>query len=154
MRPKKTTKWPHIKLQYGLWKALKSWVGGKLGLKQNGLDQTNRTGLPSVKNYNAVLDALLGMYPPDHELHTWLVVEVLRWRLLGKALYDMECFVKSQRKRCPVVFDDKLLQIWCWWEDAFPGKSFNKYHGMFCTLRNYVRLFHMAGQVSEESNKA
>ena len=118
------------------------------------MDQTNRDGLTSVRNCNKVFDALLEIYPLDHELHKWLEVEVVRWRRLGKALYDVGCFVKSQRKRCPVVFADKLLRLWCWWEDAFPGKGFNKYHVIFCTLHNYVHLFHMAGRVSEESNKA
>ena len=153
-RPKKDTKRSQSDLQYVLWKALESRAGGRLDLKQSGLDQTNRAGLTSVGNCNKVFDALLGMYPLDHELHKWLEVEVVRWRCLGKALYDVGCFVKSQRKRCPVVFDNKLLRLWCRWEDASPGKGFNKYHGMFCTLRNYVRLFHMAGRVIEESNEA
>ena len=55
----------------------------------------NRSGLMSVGNCNKVFDALLGMYPPNHEFHKWLEVEVVQWRRLGKALYDVGCFVKS-----------------------------------------------------------
>ena len=69
-------------------------------------------------------------------------------------MYDVGIFLKSQRKRSPVVFNHKLLRLWCRWEEAFPGKSFNKFHGIFCTVRNYVHLYHMAGRVSEESNEA
>ncbi len=68
------------------------------------MDQTNRDGLTSVGNCNKVFDAFLGMYTLDHELHKWLKVEVVRWRRLGKALYDVGYFVKSQRKRCSVFF--------------------------------------------------
>ena len=53
-----------------------------------------------------------------------------------------------------MVLDGKLLRLWCWWEDAFPGKGFNKFHGMFCTIRRFVHHYHMAGLVSEESNEA
>ncbi len=69
VRPKKDTKQLQSDLQYVLWKAVESWAGGKLDLKQSGLDQTNRDGLTSVGNCNKVFDALLGMYPLDHELH-------------------------------------------------------------------------------------
>lgn len=63
-------------------------------------------------------------------------------------------FLKSQRKRSPEFLDRKLLRLWCRWEDAFPGKGFNKFHGLFCTVRNFVHRYHMAGIVSEESNEA
>ena len=38
--------------------------------------------------------------------------------------------------------------------DAFSGKSFNEFHGMFCMLRRFVHRYHMVGRVSEESNEA
>ena len=44
----------------------------------------------------------------------------------------------------------KLLRLYLRWEDAFPGKNFNKFHGMFCTIRRYVHEFKMTGRVSEE----
>ena len=94
------------------------------------------------------------MYPVDNDIHKWLKIELSKWERLADALYDIGCFLKSQRKRSPVACDDKLLRLWCRWEDAFPGKSFNKFHGMFCTIREFVHKYHMAGRISEESNEA
>ena len=62
--------------------------------------------------------------------------------------------MKSQRKRDPAECDDKLYVLWKAWQKAFPGKSFNKFHGMFCTIRHFIHKYHMAGRVSEESNEA
>ena len=94
------------------------------------------------------------MYPPGHQIHQWLAAETKKWERLGDALFDIGCFIKSQRKRSPRVFDEKLLRLWCRWEDAFPGKQFNKFHGLFCTMREYVHVFHMTGRVSEEGGEA
>ena len=88
------------------------------------------------------------------DIHKWLMVEGVKWERLGNSLYDVGTFLKSQRKRSPEVLDHKLLRLWCRWEDAFPGKGFNKFHGLFCTVRNFVHRYHMAGIVSEESNEA
>ena len=151
---KKDSKRPQSDLQFVLWKSIESRAGGKLDLKQSGLDQTNQAGLTSVKNCHKVFDALLGMYPSGHDIHEWLAGETKKWARLGEALYDVGCFVKSQRKRSPHVFDEKLLRLWCRWEDSFPGKKFNKFHGLFCTMRRYVHTYHMAGRVSEEGGEA
>ena len=129
-------------------------AGGRLDPKQSGMDQTNASGLKSVKNCQRVFDALLGLYPPGHHLHDWLSGEVPKWSWLGRAIYDWGIFVESQGKRCPRLHDRKLLRLWCTWEDAFPGKKFNKFHGAFCCMRRCVRHFHMAGRISEESNEA
>ena len=153
-RPKKDSKRPESDLQFVLWKAIETRAGGRLDVKQSGLDQTNCAGLVSLENCARVFQALLCMYPVTTDIHEWLKVEVVKWERLGNALYDVGIFLKSQRKRSPVVLDHKLLRLWCRWEDAFPGKSFNKFHGVFCTIRNYVHLYHMAGRVSEESNEA
>lgn len=123
-------------------------------MKQSGLDQTNLNGLTSVQNCGKVLDTLLGLYPEEHELHQWLSVEVIKWGRLGNAIFDLGCFLKSQKKQSHKLLDEKLLRLWCHWEGAFPGKSFNKFHGIFCTVRIYVHRYHMAGRVSEESGKA
>ncbi len=150
----KDSKRPESDLQFVLWRGIETRAGGRLDLKQSGLDQTNCAGLTSVQNCNKVFAALLGMYPQGHEVHDWLSVEVPKWERLGNALYAIGCFLKSQRKRSPQLLDKKLLRLWCCWEDAFPGKSFNKFHGLFCTVRRYVHTFHMAGRVSEESGES
>ena len=62
--------------------------------------------------------------------------------------------LKSQKKRDPAVRDDKLYVLWKAWQKAFPGKLFNKFHGMFCTIRHFIHKYHMAGRISEESNEA
>ena len=79
---------------------------------------------------------------------------MIKWEQLVDALYVIGCFLKSQWKRSPAVCDDKLLRLWYWWEDAFPGKSCNKFHGISFTIREFVHKYHMSGQISEESNKA
>ena len=133
-RPKSGSKRPTSDLQYVLWKTVESRAGGRLDMKMSGLDQTNRAGLVSVQNCRKVFAALLGMYSSDTEEHRWLSEEVVKWGRLGDAIFDIGCFLKSQRKRSPTLFDEKLLRLWCRWEDAFPGKSFNKFHGIFCTI--------------------
>ncbi len=153
-KKKVDTKRPQSDLQFVLWKAIESRAGGRLDLKQSGLDQTNRAGLTSVENCRKVFAALLGMYPPGHDVHQWLSVETVKWERLGNALFDIGCFLKSQRKREPRLLDLKLLRLYERWEDAFPGKGFNKFHGLFCTVRRFVHSFEMAGRVSEESGEA
>lgn len=110
--------------------------------------------MTSLKNCRKVFDALMGMYPQGHEIHQWLAVKTPKWQKLGAALFDVGCFLKSQRKRSPQVLDVKLLRLYCRWEEAFPGKRFNKFHGMFCTIRRFVHKFEMAGRVSEEGGEA
>jgi hypothetical protein len=153
-RPKKDSKRPESDLEFVLWKSIETRAGGKLDMKQSGLDQTNRAGLRSLQNCARVFEALRGMYAVSSDIHKWLMVEGLKWERLGNSLFDVGTFLKSQRKRSPEVLDHKLLRLWCRWEDAFPGKGFNKFHGLFCTIRNFVHRFHMAGIVSEESNEA
>ena len=154
LRNKKDSKRPKSDLEFVLWKAIETRAGGKLDLKQSGRDQTNQAGLYSVKNCREVFKVLLGMYSPGHHIHQWLAAETKKWERLGDALFDIGCFIKSQRKRSPRVFDEKLLRLWCRWEDAFPGKHFNKFHGLFCTMREYVHVYHMTGRVSEEGGEA
>jgi len=145
---------PKSALEYALWKSIKSRAGGKFDTKNSGIEQTNGKGMISLQYCVKVTHALLGMYPEGHEVGTWLEEQVPRWEALGKAIYEIGCFVKSQRKRSPVICDDKLFVLWCRWEDAFPGKKFNKFHAMFCTIRNFVHTYEMAGRISEESNEA
>ena len=151
-RPKKNSKRPESDLQFVLWRTIESRAGGCLDMKQSGLDQTNVSGLRSLQNCRKVFEALLGMYPADNDIHNWLTVEVIKWERLADALYDIGCFLKSQRKRSPEACDDKLLRLWCRWEDAFPGKSFNKFHVISCTIRESVHKYHMVGRILGESN--
>ena len=61
-------------------------------MKQSGRDQTNRAGLTSIQNCKKVFDALMGMYPPGHDLHVWLSSEIVKWERLVNALFDVGCF--------------------------------------------------------------
>ena len=151
---KKDSKRPESDVQYVLWKTIESRAGGCLDLKMSGLDQTNKAGLTSLKNCRKVFEALLGMYPAEHEIHQWLKQKIVKWEPLANSIFDVGCFVKSQQKRSPIICDIKLFRLWCGWEDAFPGKKFNKFHGLFCTIRRFVHTYHMAGRVSEESGEA
>ena len=62
--------------------------------------------------------------------------------------------MKSQKKRDPAECDDKLYALWKAWQKAFPGATFNKFHGLFCTVRHFVHKYHMTGRLSEEGNKS
>ena len=145
---------PKSALEYALWKSIESRAGGKFDTKNSGIEQTNGKGMVSLQYCVKVTHALLGMYPEGHEDRTWLEEKIPGWEALGKAIYEIGCFLKSQKKRSPVICDNKLFVLWCRWEDAFPGKKFNKFHAMFCTIRNFVHCYEMAGRISEESNEA
>ena len=93
------------------------------------------------------------MYQPGHEVHQWLSVVTKKWERLADALFDVGTFVKGQKEQSPQVFDKKLLRLWCRWVDAFPYKKFNKFHGIFRTLRRCVHAFKMTGRVSEEGGE-
>ena len=153
-RNKLNGKRPQSDLEYALWRAVESRAGGKLDMKTSGKEQTNGKGMISLQNFHNISDTLLGMYPQEHEVHQWLVERVKEWNGLAKAIFDVGCFLKSQKKRCPRECDDKLFSLWCRWSYAFPGMKFNKFHGMFCAIRKYVHEYHMAGRISEESNEA
>ena len=145
---------PQSSLEFALWKAVESRAGGKLDTKNSGKEQTNGKGMNSMENFEKVTHALLGMYPVDHEVHQWLELHVGNWNALASAIYDVGCFLKSQKKRSPSACDRKLFNLWNCWQCAFPGRKFNKFHGMFCTIRNFVHTYHMTGRISEESNEA
>ena len=78
----------------------------------------------------------------------------MKWGKLAEALFDVQFFLKSQKKRDHAVCDDKLYVLWKAWQEAFHGKSFNKFHGMFCTIHHFIHKYHMAGRDLEESNEA
>ena len=63
-------------------------------------------------------------------------------------------FFKSQKKRDSEECNQKFYKLWKAWKDPFPGMKFNKFYGLFCTTRNYIHKYHMAGRISEESNEA
>ena len=107
-----------------------------------------------LENFKEVTKALLGMHPPDHAFRQWLEDKCKKWEALAERLFDIACFLKSQKKRDPTECDVKMYALWRAWEYAFPGKKFNKFHGLFCTIRNYIHEYHMSGRVSEESNEA
>ena len=62
-----------------------------------------------MENFTKIADALLGMCPPHHEVHQWLVQQVGPWKDLAGAIYDVGCFLKSQKKRSRVVCDENCL---------------------------------------------
>ena len=65
---------------------------------------------------------------------------------------DVGNFLKIQRKRSSFVLDHNMSRLWRRWEDPFTGKSFNRFHSVFCTIHNYVHLYHMAGRMSDKDN--
>ena len=86
-------------LEYALWKCVESRAGGKLDPKNSGMEQTNRKGMISLQNCKRVTEALREMYPDrESDLHKWLDDESGKWEALEKAIFDVGCFLKSQKK--------------------------------------------------------
>ena len=46
-------------------------------------------GMNCMQNFTKITTALLGMYPPEHEVHHWLVVQVKVWDNLADAIYQV-----------------------------------------------------------------
>ena len=74
---------------------MESRAGEKLDMKTSGKEQTNGKGMNCMQNSTKVTYALLGMYPPEHEVHHWLVVQVKVWNTLADAIYQVGYFFKS-----------------------------------------------------------
>ena len=68
---------------------MESRAGGKLDMKTSSKDQTNGKGMNCMQNFTKITTALLGMYPPEHEVHHWLVVQVKVWDNLADAIYQV-----------------------------------------------------------------
>ena len=115
---------------------------------------TNGKGMNCLKNFKRVTEGLVSLYQPDTKEHDWLLLRIPKWEALASAIYNVQCFFLSQKKRDPEECDQLLYILWCAWEDSFPGQKFNKFHAAFCTARDYVHAYHMAGRVSEESNES
>ena len=107
----------------------------------------------ACKPFLQVGKALPGMYDEDSDVNLWVKKEILKWEELACALFEVHCYLKNQRKRNPIECDKKMYDLWLSWQKAFPGKSFNRFHGMFCLIRNFVHKYEMAGRVLEESNE-
>ena len=65
----------------------------------SGKENTNGKGMNCMQNFSKITDALLGMYPQDHEVHQWLLLQIRPWNNLAAAIDDVGYFLKSQKKR-------------------------------------------------------
>ena len=120
--------------------------------KNSRKEQTNGKGMICMENFTKVADTLLGMYPVEYHVHQWLELELHggNCNALAQAIYEVGYFLNSQKKRSPSVCDEKLFHLWIRWQCAFPGRkfNFNKFHGMFCTMRDFVHTYHMTGRIN------
>ena len=148
------SKLPLEDMELGFIKFLETRGKGSFDFKRTGTEMTNGKGMNALDNFDQVSVGLLGMYPPGSEEHEWLKIETTKWNRLARALFEVHCFLKSQRKMDPEECDDKLYELWNAWQAAFPRMKFNKFHGLFCGTRNFIHKCHMAGRVSEESNES
>ena len=145
---------PSNGVSWAFMKAIESRAGGKIDHKRTGTEQTNGKGMTCLQNWNKITAALMGLYPVGSAIHDWLGEMTPRWETLANALYSVQCFLKSQRKRCPDECDEKLFTLWEARQDTFPSQSFNNVHALVCTIQLFVHTYHMVGRVSEESNKS
>ena len=51
-----------------------------------------------MENFKKVAHALLKMYPVKHEVHQWLELQVGYCNALASTIYEVGCFLKSQKK--------------------------------------------------------
>ena len=94
-KPKKDSKRPENEFDVVLWKKAEYCAGGTLDLKNNGMEQTNGKSLTSLQNCRKVFDTLLGMYATGHKNEQWLQVQIIKWKALADALFDVGSFLKS-----------------------------------------------------------
>ena len=73
-------------LEYVFWKSVKSSAGVKLDTRNSGKEQTNSKGVNCIQNFSKITDAFLGMYPPENEVHQWLIQQVGSWNDLAAAI--------------------------------------------------------------------
>ena len=105
-------------------------------------------GMTCLQNWNKITAALMGLYPVGNAIHDWLGEMTPPWETLANAFYSVQCFLKSQQKRCPDECDEKLFTLWKAWQDTFPGQSFNKFHALFCAIRSFIHTYHIAGRAT------
>ena len=104
-----------------------------------------------LQNFAELGKALLHDEGSDVDL--WLKKEISKWEELAGTLFDVHCYLKSKQKRNSIEYDNMMYALWLAWQKAFPGKSFNTFHGMFCSICNFVHKYKMTRRVSEEMNK-
>jgi len=76
------------------------------------MEHTNGKGMISLQNCKKVTEALREMYPDkDSNLGKWLDDETKKWEALGEAIFDVGCFLKSQKRRSPQSCDAKLFVL-------------------------------------------
>jgi len=76
LKPRKILdgKRPQSDLEYAFWKSVESRAGVKLDTNNSGKEQTNSQGMNCMQNFSEITDALLGMYPQEHEVDQWLLL--------------------------------------------------------------------------------
>ena len=142
---------PREDIEYALADFPESWAKGGYDRRRTGGDTTNGKAMNAMQNFGEVTRGLMGMYDPGTEENEWLALETLKWDRLVAALYTVSCFFKSQERICQMECDDILYELWWAWKNAFPEMKFNKFHGMFCGMRNFVHRYKSAGRFLEES---
>ena len=109
------------KVNYAWFRTLESQGKGMFDPMNSSTHMTNVNGMNCLKNFKEVTKALIGMCPPENPIHEWLNQETVKWEELAEALFDVQIFLKSQKKRDPALCDDKLYVPWKVWQKAFPG---------------------------------
>ena len=84
---------------------------GGFDRKWTGMEMTNKKGVNCLENFSKVTNSMLSMYDADTREHTWLKIRTPEWEMLAKALSEVHCFLKNQKKRDPEECDNKLYAL-------------------------------------------
>ena len=104
----KTHKLPRDPLTVCALKAFESQAKETCDHKRTCTEQTNGKRMNYLQHFTEVGKALLGMHDEGSDVNVWLKKEIPKWEELTGALFDVHCYLKSQRKRNPIECDNKM----------------------------------------------
>ena len=71
---------------------------GSFDKKRTGTEMTNGKGMNCLQNFNKITKAMISMYDVNTQEHEWLKKRSPDWERLAKALFEVHCFFKSQKR--------------------------------------------------------
>ena len=74
---------------------------GPFDFKRTGTEMSPGKGMNALDNFDQFSIGLLGIYPPGSKEHEWLKIKTVEWNRLARALFEVHCFLRSQKKGIP-----------------------------------------------------
>ena len=137
---------------------LKSSTTQRVCEKQNaGFDVSTQNGMNTVEKCSGIADIVEAVYLVDHPYHNPTKQQFVKYQRVAVNFQELAVYMKSQETRS---LEDYLpiLDDFIWvWEDVgirYTNKFktyFLKLHHTMAHLPEFVKMYGMLGQVSEES---